>query len=59
MHTRDDRVRGDHKALPRAAIDDGSVIEQAETARPGERREKALNALELAQRLCGGACNGR
>jgi hypothetical protein len=55
MHAGDDRVCGDNKTLPRAAIDDSGVIEQAETARPGERREKPPNAIELAEGFPGDA----
>ena len=55
MDTGDDRVCGDDKTLPRAAIDDSGVIEQAETARPCERREKAPHPLELAEAFSGHA----
>jgi hypothetical protein len=55
MDTGDDRVCGDNKALPRGAIDESGVIEQAETARPGERCEKAPNALKLAEGFSGDA----
>jgi hypothetical protein len=55
MNTGDDRICGDNKTLPRAAIDDSSVVEQAEPPRPGKRCEKAPNALELAERFSGEA----
>ena len=59
MHTGDDRVCGNNKTPPRAAIDYGCVIEQAEPARPGQRREEATNPLELAEGFSGdGACHG-
>jgi hypothetical protein len=53
MHTGDDRVGGDDKTLPRAAIDQSGVIKKAETAGPCERREKVPNALELAEGCSG------
>ena len=49
MDTANDRVCGDNKTLPLAAIDDSGVITQAEAARPGKWREKPPNALELAK----------
>jgi predicted nucleotidyltransferase len=55
MDTGDDRVCGNNKTLPSRAIYDSCVIEQAETAWPGERREKAPNALELAESFSGEA----
>jgi hypothetical protein len=55
MHTGDDRVCGNNQTLPGAAIDNSGVIEQAETTRPGEWREKAPNALELAEGFSGEA----
>jgi hypothetical protein len=55
MHTGNDRVCGNNKTLPRAAIDNSGVIEQAEAAWPGERREKAPNTLELAEGFSGDA----
>jgi hypothetical protein len=55
MHTGDDRVCGDNETLSRAAIDDRRIIKQAETARPGERRKKAPNALELTHGFSGAA----
>jgi hypothetical protein len=59
MHTGDDRVRGNNKRPPAAAIDYGCVIEQAEPARSGERREEAMNALELTEGFSGdAACHG-
>ena len=48
MHARDDRVGGHDQPMPGAAIDQRRVVEQAEPARPGERREIAPDALELA-----------
>ena len=59
MHTGNDRVCGNNKTPPRAAINYGCVIEQAEPAWPGERREEATNALELAEGFSGaGAQHG-
>ena len=59
MHTGNDRVRGNNKMSSRAAIEDGSVIEQAEPAGSGERPEEAPNAFELAEECCGnGARHG-
>jgi hypothetical protein len=55
MHTGNDRVRGNNKMSSRAAIEDGSVIEQAKPAGSGERREEAPNAFELAEECSGNA----
>ena len=48
MHPRDHRVRGHHQPLPGAALDQCGVVAQSQPARPGERREIAPDALELA-----------
>jgi len=59
MHTGDDRVCGNNKTPPGAAIDYGCVIEQTEPAGSGKRPEEATNALELTEGFSGdGARHG-
>jgi hypothetical protein len=48
VHAFDDCISGNDKPVPGAAIDQCRVIQQVESARPGERRKKAPDALELA-----------
>ncbi len=48
MHALDDRVGGHHQPLPGVALDQCGIVEQSQPARPGERREIAPDALELA-----------